>query len=64
MGKRARRAKRVPRNASGSRSRLKKLVLRAEHSEGIVKLARPRKTVEEAELEEVADAEIGFSRRV
>ena len=41
-----------------------KLVLRAEHSEGIVELARPRKTVEEAEVEEVAEAEVGNSAEV
>ena len=34
-----------------------KLVLRAERSEGIVELASPREAVEEAEVEEVADAE-------
>ena len=36
-----------------------KLVLRAERSEGIVELARPRKAVEEAEVEEVTDGEVG-----
>ena len=41
-----------------------KLVLRAERSEGIIELARPRESVEEAELEEVADAEVGEGAEV
>ena len=36
-----------------------KLVLRAERNEEIVELARPREAIEEAEFEEVADAEAG-----
>ena len=38
--------------------------MRAERSEGIVELARPREAVEEAELEEVADAEVGEGAEV